>query len=67
MQMVFGYCIGYVIVVKFSSPYYKLKLTSIYGFLGGRLAYRLTKRRGFFLDQPNHRRFVPAVFGGACD
>ena len=37
MQMVFGYCIGYVIVATVLLPlYYKLKLTSIYGYLGER-------------------------------
>ena len=37
MQMVVGYCIGYLIVATVLLPlYYKLKLTSIYGDLGER-------------------------------
>lgn len=44
MQMVVGYCIGYTVVATILLPlYYKLKLTSIYGFLGerfGRSAHR---------------------------
>ena len=37
MQMVFGYSLGYVIVATILLPlYYKLKLTSIYRFLGTR-------------------------------
>ena len=44
LQMVFGYCAGYVIVATVLLPlYYKLNLTSIYGYLGqrfGRDAHR---------------------------
>ena len=37
LQMVFGYCAGYVIVATILLPlYYKLNLTSIYGYLGQR-------------------------------
>lgn len=37
MQMVLGYCIGYLIVATVLLPlYYKLQLTSIYGYLGER-------------------------------
>ena len=51
MQMVFGYCIGYVIVATILLPlYYKLKLTSIYGFLGGRFGLQAHKTgAAFFL------------------
>jgi SSS family solute:Na+ symporter len=51
MQMVFGYCIGYVIVATVLLPlYYKLKLTSIYGFLGGRFGLQAHKTgAAFFL------------------
>ena len=51
MQMVLGYCIGYVIVATVLLPlYYKLKLTSIYGYLGARFG-RSAHRTGaaFFL------------------
>lgn len=44
LQMVFGYCAGYMIVATVLLPlYYKLDLTSIYGYLGqrfGRDAHR---------------------------
>ena len=44
MQMVLGYCVGYLIVATILLPlYYKLNLTSIYGYLGqrfGRHAHR---------------------------
>ena len=51
MQMVFGYCIGYVVVATILLPlYYKLKLTSIYGFLGGRFGLEAHKTgAAFFL------------------
>ena len=51
MQMVLGYCIGYVVVATILLPlYYKLKLTSIYGFLGGRLGLHAHKTgAAFFL------------------
>ena len=49
MQMVFGYCIGYVIVATILLPlYYKLKLTSIYGFLGGRFGLQAHKTGAAF-------------------
>ena len=52
MQMVLGYCIGYLIVATVLLPlYYKLKLTSIYRFLGTRfgLATPTKRARGFSL------------------
>ena len=51
MQMVLGYCIGYVVVATILLPlYYKLKLTSIYGFLGGRFGLHAHKTgAAFFL------------------
>ena len=51
LQMVVGYCIGYVIVASILLPlYYKLKLTSIYGFLGGRFGQEAHKTgAAFFL------------------
>ena len=51
MQMVFGYCIGYVIVAVILLPlYYKLKLTSIYGFLKRRFGPQAHKTgAAFFL------------------
>ena len=60
MQMVFGYCIGYVLVAAILLPlYYKLKLTSIYGFLGGEVWLGSTQNgRSFFLDQQGHWRLV---------
>lgn len=51
MQMVFGFFIGYVVVVSVLLPvYYKLNLTSIYGYLGNRFG-SLTHRTGalFFI------------------
>ncbi|MDA0939997.1 MAG: sodium:solute symporter [Bacteroidetes bacterium] len=51
MQMVFGYCIGYLIVATVLLPlYYKLKLTSIYGYLGERFGRSAHKTgAAFFL------------------
>ena len=51
MQMVLGYCIGYVIVATVLLPlYYKLKLTSIYRFLGTRFGSKAHKTgAGFFI------------------
>ena len=51
MQMVTGYCIGYVIVATALLPlYYKLKLTSIYGYLGTRFGVEAHRTgAGFFI------------------
>ena len=51
MQMVLGYCIGYVIIATVLLPlYYKLKLTSIYRFLGTRFGSHAHKTgAGFFI------------------
>ena len=51
MQMVSGYCIGYVIVATVLLPlYYKLKLTSIYGYLGTRFGVEAHRTgAGFFI------------------
>ena len=51
MQMVLGYCIGYLIVATVLLPlYYKLKLTSIYRFLGTRFGSHAHKTgAGFFI------------------
>lgn len=51
MQMVFGYFIGYIIISFVLLPlYYRLKLTSIYTYLGGRLGLSSYKTgAGFFL------------------
>ena len=49
MQMVFGYCIGYVIVGVVLLPlYYKLKLTSIYEFLKSRFGIEAHKTGAAF-------------------
>lgn len=49
MQMVAGYCIGYAIVATILLPlYYKLKLTSIYGFLGSRFGTEAHKTGASF-------------------
>jgi Na+/proline symporter len=38
MQMVFGYLLGYLVIAHVLMPlYYRMQLTSIYGFLGNRL------------------------------
>ena len=51
MQMVFGYCIGYLIVATVLLPlYYKMGLTSIYSFLGERFGTEARKTgSAFFL------------------
>ena len=51
LQMVAGYCIGYVIVASILLPlYYKLGLTSIYGYLGQRFGRQAHKTgAAFFL------------------
>ena len=49
MQMVFGYCIGYVVVGLVLLPlYYKLKLTSIYEFLKSRFGSEAHKTGAAF-------------------
>lgn len=51
MQMVFGFFFGYIVVVSVLLPiYYRLNLTSIYGYLGNRFGL-LTHRTGalFFI------------------
>ena len=49
MQMVFGYCIGYLIVATVLLPlYYKLGLTSIYSFLGTRFGTEARKTGSAF-------------------
>lgn len=49
MQMVFGYCIGYMIVATVLLPiYYNKKLTSIYGYLGERFGVHAHKTGAFF-------------------
>ncbi len=51
MQMVFGYLLGYVVIALILMPlYYRLKLTSIYGFLEQRLGVSAYKMgAAFFL------------------
>ncbi|MGB2470755.1 MAG: sodium:solute symporter family transporter, partial [Flavobacteriales bacterium] len=49
MQMVFGYCIGYLIVATILLPlYYKMGLTSIYSFLGERFGTEARKTGSTF-------------------
>jgi len=51
MQMVFGYLLGYLVIATVLMPlYYRLKLTSIYEYLGRRLGFSAYKTgAGFFL------------------
>ena len=43
MQTVMGYVLGYVVIALVLLPlYYKMNLTSIYGYLGNRLGWILT-------------------------
>ncbi|MDH6358776.1 sodium:solute symporter [Parabacteroides sp. PF5-9] len=51
MQTVFGFFVGYIIIAKVLLPlYYKLKLTSIYSYLDGRIGRRSYKTgASFFL------------------
>ncbi len=51
MQTVLGFFIGYILIAKVLLPlYYKLKLTSIYSYLEGRIGYRGYKTgASFFL------------------
>ncbi|MDR0393980.1 MAG: sodium:solute symporter [Tannerella sp.] len=51
MQMIFGFFFGYIIIAKVLLPvYYKLKLTSIYEYLNGRMGVRSYKTgASFFL------------------
>ena len=52
MQMVVGYCTGYLIVATVLLPlYYKLKLTSIYGYLGAVWTECSPDGRGIFLAE----------------
>jgi Na+/proline symporter len=49
MQMIFGYLIGYQVVIWVLLPlYYKLRLTSIYGYLNQRFGYWSYKSGAFF-------------------
>lgn len=49
MQMIFGYLAGYQVIIWFLLPlYYKLRLTSIYGFLNQRFGYWSYKSGAFF-------------------
>jgi len=49
MQMVLGYLVGYWFIANFLLPlYYKLKLTSIYTYLGDRFGIRTYKTGAFF-------------------
>lgn len=51
MQMVFGYLLGYLVIAHVLMPlYYRMQLTSIYGFLGNRLGVEAYKTgAGYFL------------------
>ncbi len=51
MQVVFGYLLGYLFIATVLMPmYYRLQLTSIYGYLGQRLGHRSYKTgAAFFL------------------
>ena len=51
MQMVMGYLVGYAVIALVLLPlYYRLKLTSIYEYLGTRLGYKTQKAgSGYFL------------------
>ncbi|HFA51341.1 MAG TPA: sodium:solute symporter, partial [Bacteroidetes bacterium] len=51
MQVVLGYLLGYLVIATVLLPlYYRLKLTSIYGFLGERFGYYANKTgSAFFL------------------
>jgi Na+/proline symporter len=49
MQMVLGYLVGYYVIANFLLPlYYKLKLTSIYTYLGDRFGKRTYKTGAIF-------------------
>ncbi len=49
MQMALGYVIGYLFIALVLMPiYYKMNLTSIYGYLGNRLGYFSHKTGAFF-------------------
>jgi Na+/proline symporter len=49
MQMVLGYLVGYYVIANFLLPlYYKLKLTSIYSYLGDRFGKRTYKTGAIF-------------------
>ena len=66
MQMVIGYCIGYVIVATILLPlYYRMNVTSIYRVLGVRLgveAHRNRKRPPpNSKDHKKYARLVPVV------
>ena len=49
MQTVFGFFFGYMVVAHILLPlYYKLNLTSIYGYLGTRIGTRAYRTGSFF-------------------
>jgi len=49
MQMVLGYLLGYQVIIWFLLPlYYKLRLTSIYGYLNQRFGYWSYKSGAFY-------------------
>ncbi|MFA5814685.1 MAG: sodium:solute symporter [Bacteroidales bacterium] len=49
MQMVLGYLIGYQVIIWFLLPlYYKMRLTSIYGYLNQRFGYWSYKSGAFY-------------------
>lgn len=49
MQTVLGFFVGYILIAKILLPlYYRLKLTSIYSYLEGRIGYRSYKTGALF-------------------
>ncbi|MCB9332891.1 MAG: hypothetical protein H6574_17615 [Lewinellaceae bacterium] len=68
MQVVLGYLLGYLFIATVLMPmYYRLNLTSIYGYLERRLGYWSYKTgAGFFILSRTFGSGYPDVFGGAC-
>ena len=67
MQMVFGYLVGYFIIATVLMPiYYRLNLTSIYGYLESRLGFNAYKTGAFYFllsrtIQGSFRLFLVAI------
>jgi len=67
-QFVLGNAIGFLIIAKVLLPlYYRMNLTSIYGYIEKRLGTISYKTAAFiFPVEPHDWFFFPVVFGGDC-
>ncbi len=67
-QFVLGNALGFIVITKLLLPlYYRMNLTSIYGYIEQRMGFFSYKTASFYFpNQPNDKFCFQIVFGGNC-